>query len=44
MSEWRDIWKISIETCQETILKKDKEGDIFKKLRNKKIVEFKKKI
>lgn len=39
MSEWRDIWKISIETCQETILKKDKEGDIFKKLRNKKEVD-----
>lgn len=39
MSEWRDIWKISIETCQNTIKDKIKDGDLFKKLRNKKEVD-----
>ena len=39
MSEWRDIWKISIETCRDTIIQKDKEGDLFKKLRNKKEID-----
>ena len=39
MSEWRDIWKTSIETCQNTIINKNKDGDLFKKLRNKKEVD-----
>ena len=39
MSEWRDIWKTSIETCQNTILNKDKEGNLFKKLRNTKEID-----
>ena len=36
MSEWRDIWKISIETSQNTIKSKDKDGSLYKKLRNTK--------
>lgn len=39
MSEWRDIWKTSIETCQNTIKNKNNDGDLFKKLRNKKEVD-----
>ena len=39
MSEWRDICKTSIETCQNTIKDKVKDGDLFKKLRNKKEVD-----
>lgn len=39
MSEWRDIWKISIETCQDTILQKDRNGNLFQELRNKKEIE-----
>ncbi|GEM_PF-2251525 len=35
MSEWRNIWKESIEICQNTVLNKNKDGDYFKKLRNK---------
>lgn len=36
MSEWRDIWKRSIETCQTAILAKDIDGKVFNKLRNTK--------
>lgn len=34
MSEWRDIWKKSIQTCQIAIIEKDVDGKNFMKLRN----------